>query len=267
MKILIFGSSGMLGRYVCNILKNDYEVSCITRKDFDIENEDWCKLNNIVNNMLVKDDIIINCAGIIPQKTEHSDYKNYIRVNTLFPHKLNDIALKHNYKFIHITTDCVFNGSKGNYTNTDKHTANTIYGISKSLGEPEEATVIRTSIIGEEILGKKSFIEWVISNKQKQINGFTNHYWNGVTCLTLAKIIKKIIKENLYWNGIKHIFSPDIASKYDLCKYVNEIYDLNIDIISKNDDIAKNMTLNGDDFLFEIDTIYNQITEQQKYFI
>ena len=114
MKILIFGSSGMLGRYVCNILKNDYEVSCITRKYFDIENEDWCKLNNIVNNMLVKDDIIINCAGIIPQKTEHSDYKNYIRVNTLFPHKLNDIALKHNYKFIHITTDCVFNGSKGN---------------------------------------------------------------------------------------------------------------------------------------------------------
>jgi dTDP-4-dehydrorhamnose reductase len=194
MKILLFGSTGMLGRYVYQVLTdaNKYNVICINRVEYDIEQDNWDKLNTIIKQLAVND-VIINCAGIIPQKTDQYDYKKYIRVNTLFPHKLNEYSNERNIKFIHITTDCVFDGSNGGYNEQDKHTANTLYGISKSLGEPEEATVIRTSIIGEEQYGKKSLIEWVISNKNKEINGFTNHYWNGVTCLTLAEIILKII--------------------------------------------------------------------------
>jgi dTDP-4-dehydrorhamnose reductase len=266
MIILLFGSSGMLGHYVYKVLNDKYNVICINRQEYDISQDSWNKLNTIMKP-LKENDIIINCAGIIPQKTNQNDYTSYIKVNALFPHKLNEYSKERNIKFIHITTDCVFDGLKGNYSEQDKHTANTLYGISKSLGEPAEATIIRTSIIGEEQLGKKSLIEWVISNKDKQINGFTNHFWNGVTCLTLAEIIKKIITENLFWKGVKHVFSPDIVTKYDLCKYINDIYHLNINIIPVNDNMQKNMTLCSNDdgviVIFNPDKIYNQISRQK----
>ena len=268
-KILLFGSTGMLGRYVYQVLTDDadkYNVICINRADYDIRQDSWTKLNTIIKQ-LVANDVIINCAGIIPQKTDSSDYKSYIKVNSLFPHKLNEYAKERNIKFIHITTDCVFDGLKGNYNEQDKHTANTLYGISKSLGEPEEATVIRTSIIGEERYGKKSLIEWVISNKDREINGFTNHYWNGVTCLTLAEIIEKIIAENLFWKGVKHVFSPEVVTKYLLCKYISHIYGLNITIKPVNDSIQKNMTLctndEGESIMANIHQIYDQINMQE----
>lgn len=262
MNIILFGSNGMLGRYVYNILKNDYNVICIKRNDFDIENDKWSKLEYILFNNLKENDIIINCAGIIPQKYDNDNYKAYIRVNTLFPHKLNEISKKNNYKFIHITTDCVFDGSKGNYSVNDVHSSKDIYGISKSQGEPEEATIIRTSIIGEELYGKKSLIEWVKSNKDGKIKGYNNHYWNGVTCLELANYIKNIIDNNGFWNGIKHICSPNIVTKYDLCCCINEIYKLNINIEKHEDSISKNMTLKGE--YISNNTILSQIDEMYK---
>ena len=266
MKIILFGSSGMLGRYVHTFLSKTHTVICVNRYDFDIGEDIWSNLNTIITNVLDKNDVIVNCAGIIPQKYKNDDYTSYLRVNTLFPHKINEISQRNYYKFIHITTDCVFDGLKGNYTDSDKHTATSIYGVSKSLGEPAEATIIRTSIIGEELNGKKSLIEWLINNKNKQINGFTNHYWNGVTCLSLARIIKQIITEDLFWIGVKHIVSPDIVTKYDLCKFVNDIYELNIDIIPTSDTINKNMTLHHSDAVrFEIDSVYTQLINQKKY--
>jgi len=263
MKIILFGSSGMLGNYVFNVLKLDYKVICVTRKEYNIINDEWGKLKVIFENNLNENDVIINCAGIIPQKYKDENIETYIKVNTLFPHKLNEFAKLYNIKLIHITTDCVYDGSNGNYIVDDIHSAKNIYGISKSLGEPQEATIIRTSIIGEELSGKKSLIEWIKSNKNGKINGFINHLWNGVTCLTLSKIIKKIIKENLFWYGVKHIHSPNIVTKYDLCCYVNEIYNLNIEINKSEDVIIKNMTLLDKEQTFEIDNIYNQIFEQK----
>jgi dTDP-4-dehydrorhamnose reductase len=263
MKILLFGSTGMLGKYVFNLLKKEYDVICINRENYDILNDEWFKLKNIITSFLKEKDIIINCAGIIPQKYTDENIKTYIKVNTLFPHKLNEISQKNNINFIHITTDCVYDGLNGNYSSLDTHSAKNIYGISKSLGEPEEATVIRTSIIGEELFGKKSLIEWIKSNKNGTINGFINHYWNGVTCFTLAKIIKQIIHENLFWQGVKNIHSPDTVTKYDLCCYVNNIYNLNIKINKTEDIIKKNMTLLEKNIIFEIDSIYNQLLTQK----
>jgi dTDP-4-dehydrorhamnose reductase len=265
MNILLFGSTGMLGRYVYNVLKNDYNVICIKRNDFDIENDEWSKLKNIITLNLKENDIILNCAGIIPQKYGN-EYKKFIRINALFPHKLSEFANISNVKFIHITTDCVFNGFKGNYLETDEHNASNIYGISKSLGEPNEATIIRTSIIGEEIKDKKSLIEWVKSNKNQTIDGYTNHYWNGVTCLTLANIIKNIIDNNAFWKGVKHIYSPNCVSKYNLCCYINEIYNLNINIMPIETE-NKNLTLlSKEPPLFELNDIHSQIIEQKNYF-
>ena len=263
MNIVLFGSTGMLGRYVYYNLKNMYNVICIKREQFDIENDELSKLEHLLCDILKENDIIINCAGIIPQKIKNDNFKTYIRVNTLFPHKLNEISKKHLCKFIHITTDCVFDGSKGNYSVNDVHTSKDIYGISKSQGEPEEATIIRTSIIGEELYGKKSLIEWVKSRENCTINGYTNHYWNGVTCFELAKYINNIINKNVFWSGVRHIFSPNIVTKYDLCCYINEIYNLNIEVLPIQTDLQKNMTLSDLEIIFTINNIYQQIIEQK----
>jgi len=263
MKIILFGATGMLGKYIFNKLKKFYVVKNILRNEFDILKDAWLKLENILKENAHEGDIIINCSGIIPQKNTTNNLKEYIKVNSLFPNKLNDIVCKLKCYFIHITTDCVFSGLKGNYICNDCHDSDSIYGISKSLGECEDATIIRTSIIGEELYSKKSLLEWLISNKNNTIEGYTNHYWNGVTCLTLANIIHEMIEKKYFWKGVRHIFSPEIVSKYHLCQYINEIYDLNIKInpIEKN---YKNLSLNGE-VLFEIDSIYNQIVEQKNY--
>lgn len=261
MKIWLFGSTGMLGRYVLNILSEYYNVTCINRSDYDIKIDSNEKLEELLNNVQ-ENDVVVNCSGLIPQNnvTPHN-VRDYVKINSIFPNILNEICNKTKCNFIHITTDCVFSGLTGNYNENDIHDSNSYYGISKSLGENNKATIIRTSIIGEEHCNKNSLLEWLIKNQNKTIQGYSNHYWNGVTCLTLAKIIKQIIENNSFWKGVRHIYSPVSVSKYELCNYINEIYNLNI-TIEKNEHEYKNMTLTSIyDKMFEIDTIYSQIKE------
>jgi dTDP-4-dehydrorhamnose reductase len=266
MKIILFGSTGMLGNYVYKVLSEKYVVITITRKEFDIENDLWSKLDNLLKKDYNDVHTLINCAGIIPQNCPTSDYRKYIRINTLFPHKLQELSVKYNYKFIHITTDCVYDGLKGNYNETDVHSEIGIYGVSKSLGEPDDACVIRASIIGEELFNKKSLLEWLISQQNNNINGYTNYIWNGVSCLTLAEIIKDIIKKNLFWKGVRHIHSPINVSKYHLCAYINEIYNLNLTIEKFNIKANINRSLKSNYVMnFNIKNIENQIIDLFNY--
>lgn len=269
-KILIFGSNGMLGRYVYLFLtanlKDKFNIVALTRKDFDILNDTFENLNLLIQKF-GDNNIVVNCAGIIPQRCNLNNFKDFIKVNSLFPHKLNEYCKLVNNKFIHITTDCVFNGLKGKYTELDLHSETNIYGVSKSLGEPDDACVIRTSIIGHELFNKCSLLEWIISKNKSEINGFVNHYWNGVTCLTLAKIICQIIDKNLYWHGKRHIFSPDTLSKYEICLLVNEIYNLDLKINKfGTDKIDKSLSsIYKNDF--EIKSIKDQIIELHSFAI
>lgn len=261
--IYLFGSTGMLGNYIKNKLNPSFNLSCINRKDFDIFKDNFVKLTIILKD-LKENDIIINCAGVIPQKSSNNEYKKYIKINTLFPHKLQSIVKKKNAKLIHITTDCVFDGKKGSpYNENDTHTETNIYGVSKSLGEPENATVIRTSIIGEELKDKKSLLEWVKSNKNKTINGYSNHLWNGVTCLELSKIIYKIIDESLFWKGVRHIYSPTIVSKNELCELISREFNLNINVIKylDNENINNSLISIYNLNIYSIPDISNQIHE------
>ncbi len=190
------------------------------------------RISSEVKADIKKEDIIINACGIIKQR----DYNpmEMIKINSLFPHILAKIKKEIGCNIIHITTDCVFNGIKGNYIETDLHDCLDDYGKSKSLGESPELTNIRTSIIGEEKLNKKSLLEWVLSNKNNTIDGYDNHLWNGVTCLELSKFIDRVITSNMWWNGTKHVFSPKSVSKYELVHMINQIYDLNITINKKS---------------------------------
>jgi len=254
-KIFIFGSNGMLGNYVNKYLcLNNYEIIPLTRNDYDLSKISIESLNNfLINKGLEKNDVIINCAGIIPQASKDKILnKNlYYKINSLYPVILSIICSNYDAKFIHITTDCVFSGKDGKYDENSFHDEINDYGTSKSLGELCSGTIIRTSIIGEEVTYKRSLVEWVKSNQNGNINGYINHFWNGVTCLELSKIIHKIIKDDLYWNGIKHIFSPTTVNKYQLCQIINNIYELNIEIKEfETEKVDKS-----------INTIYNKIFE------
>lgn len=273
MKIYIFGSTGMLGMYVSKYLEQSHkEVVKITRESFDVNNLTYNSINYLFDSLNINaNDIIINCIGIIPQSNaiKNITNKNYYKINSLFPIFLNTMSEKYNCKFIHITTDCVFSGKKGNYTENDIHDELNDYGISKSLGETcDNATIIRTSIIGEETKNKYSLLEWIKQNRDGEINGYVSHFWNGVTCLQLAKIINKIIDRNNYWQGVRHIFSPTIVSKYELCSFINKVYDLNIIInkFSSKKIINKSLATNYDiNCLFKIPELYQQIIELNNY--
>lgn len=233
MKIIVLGKNGMLGRYVYTYFKNlGYTTIGTTRKDIDVSDVNKIKLIDLFERLnLVKNDVVINCIGVIKPRIDELGILNGIKINSELPHVLENILNPIGVKFIHPTTDCVFDGLDGNYNEDHPHNVTDVYGRTKSLGEPLNSMVIRTSIIGEEINQGRSLIEWVKSNKDKTVNGFINHKWNGITCLEFAKICEQVIKNNIDWIGVRHIFSPKSLNKEELTNLISKIYNLNINVL------------------------------------
>lgn len=267
MKILVFGANGMLGQYVSSYLQNNHHVIRITRKEYDVLTNSIYDLKLIIERN--HPDYIINCLGLIPHSQKNnisvSNY-NYYKINSLFPNQLAFLAEQYHSALIHITTDCVFNGKKGNYNEDDIHDETSNYGVSKSLGEPNNCCVIRTSIIGEEIRNKRSLLEWVKSNEGGEINGYENHYWNGITCLELAKVIDEMIESNIWWEGVRHIYSPHSVSKYELIKMINDVYKLGIKINKIECDQKVDKTIGSKyEKMFDVLYLEDQIKELKEY--
>jgi dTDP-4-dehydrorhamnose reductase len=243
--IILFGSTGMLGKYVYNyLLSKKYKITCINRNEYDVSIDNFEKLQNLLNSKVSGPTVIINCIGMIPHSGVVDDLV-YFNVNSRFPKYLSIITKKTLFEtqLIHITTDCVFSGHSGNYNEKSIKDELGIYGISKSFGENINATIIRTSIIGENDKGY-SLLEWLRKNTNGKVNGYINHYWNGVTCLELAKIIHEIISNNIFTKKIKHFYS-NIVSKHELLELINEIYNFNVDIILTADKERIDRTLNS----------------------
>lgn len=272
MKIAILGSTGMLGNAVGRYFLEKYGENDVF---LSYKNEDvsygkkrfyFDALNFLEGNrhILPECDYIINCIGVI-KPFMNANQKNAIKLNSLFPLILADYCENKKPNLIHITTDCVFSGKDGKYTETSAHDALDDYGKSKSLGEycQKNCMVLRTSIIGEEIHKKASLLEWVKSQKDKDVNGFTNHYWNGVTTKQYAKICSQIIDANLYSAGLFHAFS-NIVSKYELVSLINEKFNLNININPVEADVFCDRTLSTEKQLnsnLEIPSLKEQIFE------
>lgn len=236
IKLIILGSNGMLGRYIYSYFNqlDNYDVCGYGRDKLNIIENAMDIVDCLTNLNLNSDTIVFNAIGMIPQASHLENQKEvdqtYVYANIIFPKLLESVCKKYGARLFHPSTDCIFNGSVGNYTELDKYDENHIYGRSKSLGEPRHAMVIRTSIIGEELKNKRSLLEWVASNKGKKINGYEHHLWNGITCLQYAKSVRNIVENGWYSEGIYHIYSPDSVSKYSLVKMINDIYDLEIEI-------------------------------------
>lgn len=264
MKILILGSTGMLGGTLKEYLtKISADYKTLDRDTIDFSD---CKISELRESIISHNcDVLINCAGVIKQRKEATPEK-FISVNSLLPHRLSEICKENDIKMIHITTDCIYSGKTGNYDENSNHDVDDIYGVSKYLGEPNDCTVIRTSIIGEEKSNMLSLLEWVRSNKNGNIDGYENHLWNGVTSLQLSKVLYQIISNNLYWKGTRHIHSNSV-SKYDLVSSINDVYELNIEInrVNNGEEVNRTLSTIHDISIFNIPDIHTQIIETKKY--
>ncbi len=249
-KILILGATGTLGHKLLQTgNKLRYTVFGTVRKfnpilerigilkeqifcGIDIEKEKGIEnLDNVITNE--KFNTVINCIGVILQKTK--DPIKTIYCNSLFPHKIAKICSKNNAKLVHISTDCVFSGRKGMYTENDEPDATDLYGKSKELGEIYYGghLTIRTSFIGREISDKKvGLLEWFLS-QSGEINGFLKAIWSGFTTTSLSRIIYTLVKDFPDSNGLAHISNQPI-DKYSLLLLCKKFFNRSI-IINKYD--------------------------------
>lgn len=267
MKVFVLGSSGMLGRYVSKYLSNYYNVINVGRNELDASDMCGLSFSTFFKNVS-EGDVLINCMGTIKPRVDELGIQNALTVNSLFPHKLADSCEQYGVRMIHPTTDCVFTGDKGGYTEDDEHDITDIYGRTKSLGEPNNCTLIRTSIIGEEISTSRSLVEWVKSEKGNHIFGYTNHYWNGITCLQFAKICTEMISNDLFWTGCRHIFSPTPFTKKELVETISKHYELNIKVTAKDTYKKCDRTLSTKlDIVIEVPELDKQISEMKNFIL
>lgn len=225
--ILILGSSGLIGHQIYNYLINFEEYNIIgvskSRKfknwDLNIDLENFNILENFIINY--KPNIIINCAGKLITASNKTP-KDAIYLNAYFPHLLMKIADKVNSKIIHISTDCVFSGSKGSYSEYEIKDGLSTYSKTKSLGElnSNKHLTLRTSVIGPELdLNGEELFNWFMCQK-KTIEGYTGSIWSGVSTIVLARMLKKCIDQEL--TGIYNITTNTPINKFDLLSIINQ---------------------------------------------
>ncbi|CAN5544173.1 NAD(P)-dependent oxidoreductase [soil metagenome] len=245
MKILIIGGSGMLGHKLVQIFKEKFDVWTTIKSDFNkykkfgildkkktIENlnvENLKSVEKVINK--IRPDVIINAVGIIKQIQTSQDVVKTLTINSIFPHNLAIIAEKNQARLINISTDCVFNGKKGNYEETDLSDAVDLYGKSKNLGEVEgkNCLTLRTSIIGRELKTSHSLIEWFLSNQGKKVKGFINAVYSGFPTIVFADILADLLVNHKNLDGIYHLSSQPI-NKFELLKLIRSAYKADIEI-------------------------------------
>lgn len=243
-RLLILGVTGMLGSCLYQYFKkHNYEVHGTVRKHnkyfksagalngkfihtLDVNNQnDIAKLVDEINPSHV-----INCVGLIKQLDLDADRSQTIYINALLPHILKRICLSRNAFLVHFSTDCVFSGIRGMYTELDDADSRDLYGLSKYLGEvlgPGSIT-LRTSIIGHEIASKLGLLEWFLSQSGSVV-GYSKAIFSGLPTIEIARILAEFILPNDNIEGIYHLSGVPI-SKYELLKLVSDVYDKDIDI-------------------------------------
>lgn len=264
-KILILGITGMLGHTLFKELnKNeDFEVYGTTRSKGGLEsffttselerirgNVDADNFDTVVRAIAsVQPTVIINCIGIIKQLPISNDPLTAITVNAQLPHRISLVARSANARFIHISTDCVFNGKDGNYTEESPSNAEDLYGRTKFLGEVSypHCITLRTSIIGHELKTNFSLVDWFMS-QENEINGFTKAIYSGFPTIEMVNIISNYVIPNKDLSGLYHV-SSDAISKYDLLNIMKKIYQKDIKI-NAFDDFVLDRSMNSDRFKY-----------------
>ena len=262
MKVLVLGVTGMLGNAMFRSFAEDtkYEAfgsarsTCACRHfgealatrlltGVDVENPD-----SIVRTLAaVRPHAVVNCIGLVKQHIDSGDPLQAVPINTLFPHRLAILCQATGARLVHISTDCVFSGAKGNYVETDSPDAHDLYGRTKLLGEVDHphAITLRTSIIGHELTGDRSLLGWFLA-QQGPVKGFTKAFFSGLPTVELSRVVRDIVLPRPELRGLYHVGGPRI-SKYELLRLVAETYGKAIEIVP-DDKLAIDRSLKSDHF-------------------
>jgi len=240
-KILIIGGNSLIGSNLSVYFKlknfniivgvrslgrlNIKNISQFYYSDLSLK-KNWKKIENKI--LTFKPDFLINCVGI----TKHKKNKQNIRIiNTYFPYFLSRLTIPYNFKLFHLSTDCVFDGKIGNYSEESITTAKDSYGKTKAEAEKKiiknkNCIILRSSILGHELYDHKNLLDWFIKCSDKRIYGFKNAFFSGPTALEYGKILVKFINKKNTIEGLYNIGTNKI-SKLNLLILINKIYKLN----------------------------------------
>lgn len=269
MKIVILGASGLIGHKLFQtLIRSGHDTyGLIHGKKATFSNIEILQGNTIIESVdilefdklqgilhALQPEVVLNCVGITKRKEEVNDPIHALRVNSLFPHQLASLAKEMNIRVIHFSTDCVFNGEVGNYSEGSHTTGEDAYGKTKALGEIRypHALTIRSSFIGRELVAHTELLEWLISQNGKTIKGFTNAMYSGVSTIYMSKVIQDIIENHPQLSHLYQLATPEPISKYDLLCLARDAFKLDIDIIPDGNFVIK-PTLNGDKLSKAID--------------
>jgi dTDP-4-dehydrorhamnose reductase len=201
---------------------------CINVLD-NIDVFDFATVNRIVREL--KPGVVLNAVGIVKQIQAASQPRISIYVNSLLPHLLAEVCEEVGARLIHISTDCVFSGRKGNYKEGDDPDPVDLYGRTKALGEVDynKHLTIRTSIIGHELQTRNGLVEWFLSQKGRHVNGYINAIYSGLTTMVLCREVAKIIEQHPALTGTYHV-SCEKITKFELLAVLNDVYALDIEL-------------------------------------
>ncbi|CAB3894979.1 dTDP-4-dehydrorhamnose reductase [Achromobacter mucicolens] len=248
MKILVLGVTGMLGSAVFSRFSDDpaFEMYGTLRGAAGLRHFDERHRNNLLtgvdvldNDSLVtvmarvKPDVVINCVGLIKQLADAKDPLAALPVNAMLPHRLSRLCALASARLIHVSTDCVFDGRKGMYLESDPSDAEDLYGKSKYIGEVTSdvnAITLRTSIIGHELGSNVALVDWFLS-QPGPVKGFTRAVFSGLPTTELARVMKDFVIPHPELHGLYHCAVAPI-DKYSLLKLVAQVYGKDIDIIA-----------------------------------
>lgn len=262
MRLLILGGSGMLGHQLWRGLHAQHDTWVTLRRpvaDFAVHNlfdeAKAIQFDDITDDTALeralgqaKPEAVINCVGLIKQRDEASDEALTLRVNAEFPHRLAKRCGEAGARLIHFSTDCIFAGTKGNYTESDPSDAADLYGQSKHQGEVADAhsVTLRTSVIGHELGTNLALLDWFLSQRGQAISGFTKAIYSGFTTLEMARIVDRILTQHPTLSGVWHVASEPI-SKFALLQLCREKLGWE-GVIEPNDEFVCDRSLNADRF-------------------
>ena len=247
-RVMVLGGAGMLGHKMFQVVQERLAGTfCTVREDIRKPPFDSVELlqgDDVVPGVDVTDfpaleavlsafrpEYVVNCVGVIKQRAEAVSPIPSITINSLLPHKLAQMAAHWGGRVIHFSTDCVFSGKRGGYTEEDHSDAEDLYGKTKFLGEVavSNALTLRTSISGRELTEHRSLLDWFLAQNHKTVRGYRRVIYPGVTTNYLAELVASIIQEHPGLNGLYQVASEPI-SKYDLLCLLREAYQLDVRI-------------------------------------
>ncbi len=229
-RVLVLGAHGMLGSALgYHLPRAGFEVSTASRPELDAISPDFTLIGKLQPRA------VVNAIGLTNRHLDQAE-SDFLRINSLFPRRLADWCCAHDLPLIHISTDCVFKGDAGPYDEHAQADASDVYGLSKYWGEPSNAMVLRTSIVGPELRNYYSLLCWFLG-QSGNVRGYRNHLWNGITTLELARIIGVLIKGDLCRPGIRHVYGEDLT-KLDLLRLMQAAFEKTGVSIQPWDDVS-----------------------------